>query len=309
MRAIMISILVILFSSFCFIEDEEVKNYTLNSETNEGNVICLNDSLRIITNSNDWLQTYNNVGQVMNVAPYTLVHPVSNDWWWDSIYPGAWLSCISNAKHLSVNSGVNDIMKFEFKFDVCLADTLNLNVKFYRDNFCNIYIDGVQIFSDPTFTANSINLNVGDVITYSFPVSAQSTHTLTYEVIEYNVPGYPGNGWGGKMSGWLHSKTGKNSLVQKNSICANYNCVSKINNYEKTNAIIYPNPCSSDLFVQIENMEETDFKILNNVGTILQKGKVEKNNSIDISKLMPGIYMLQLISNNRQQFLKFQKTF
>jgi hypothetical protein len=132
-------------------------SFTLNNSNineNEENVqgdtgpvsSCLNDTLNFETNNIEWTLIANNSGYTNGGLANQLPNTANQDWWWDSINKGHWISCMTSSTHQS-NGTVNQSMTFEYKFKTCIADSLHINFKVFRDNFCNVLLDGVNIFA------------------------------------------------------------------------------------------------------------------------------------------------------------------
>jgi hypothetical protein len=72
---------------------------------------------------------------------------------------------------------------------------------------------------------------------------------------------------------------------------------------------IYPNPASDKIFFKNTPLEGYSYNVTNNLGQVVQRGKVSRN-SIGVGQLTPGVYYLQVISNEglRSKTLKFLKS-
>jgi gliding motility-associated-like protein len=190
---------------------------------------CITNQLAFQTNSTDWALYSNNVGLQNNVQaiviPYLVVASV---YWWDSTAAGNWISCQNSGIHPTSGVGANQSIKYRYEFKACGEDSLKIAMQFFRDNYCNIYLDNNLIFSDPQVPpTNQNNLNVGTNLIAYIINSGNSTvtHYLDFEIIEFNV-GYNLNGWGGKMNGTISSVKGNNTIVFNTANCANYTCCS-----------------------------------------------------------------------------------
>ncbi len=69
-----------------------------------------------------------------------------------------------------------------------------------------------------------------------------------------------------------------------------------------TGVVVYPNPAKNELFVKGLN-GISDFKISYINGQLVKKGTIKSNNSIDVSGLEKGTYILE-IENNKLKFIK-----
>lgn len=76
------------------------------------------------------------------------------------------------------------------------------------------------------------------------------------------------------------------------------------------NVIVYPNPANSFLVVEFADLksETTDYKIVNNLGEVVQTGSLKEiKNRISIISLPKGIYYLQLNNTRNNRILKLVK--
>jgi hypothetical protein len=81
-----------------------------------------------------------------------------------------------------------------------------------------------------------------------------------------------------------------------------------INESKNFSAKIYPNPCENTL--KFDLIEESEYQISTIEGKIISFGKIEKEDSLDISKLNSGIYYVKVNSannSNKVKVLKFTK--
>jgi len=72
---------------------------------------------------------------------------------------------------------------------------------------------------------------------------------------------------------------------------------------------IFPNPVDNNFSLQLSNanLSEFEIKIVNVLGKEVLKIKELKSNTIDVSELRGGIYLLQIIKENQQKTLKLIK--
>jgi gliding motility-associated-like protein len=187
---------------------------------------CTTNQLNFVTNS-DWILFSNNIGLPNNTPAKVISHLViPNTYWWDSTAAGSWISCLNTGIHPTNGNQFNHAVRYRYTFKSCGDDSLRINMNFFRDNFCKIYLDNNLVFSDPqSQPTDQNNLNVGTTITKYITVSGSglATHYLDFEIIEYDVA-YNLNGWGGKMNGSLTSVGNNNTLVLNTPACQNYTC-------------------------------------------------------------------------------------
>jgi blue copper oxidase len=79
----------------------------------------------------------------------------------------------------------------------------------------------------------------------------------------------------------------------------------------KSNLVIYPNPIEDKLYFKIDNISEIDNIMISNINgkTVLSLNQPNISNTIDISALVPGTYIIQFIdkstkSTTTQKFVK-----
>ncbi|WP_431165540.1 endonuclease [Tenacibaculum halocynthiae] len=71
------------------------------------------------------------------------------------------------------------------------------------------------------------------------------------------------------------------------------------------NADIYPNPASNSISIKINDFRKANYRISNTLGQIIKKGRV--SNSINVSDLNKGIYILDINDGNKSIIKKFIK--
>lgn len=87
-----------------------------------------------------------------------------------------------------------------------------------------------------------------------------------------------------------------------NSVCVDIDpCLSIFDN-KAIEIGIYPNPASQSIYVDMDNPEQA-YKIVNLTGKIVGDG-ISKNNRIEISGLVDGIYYLQIKQSNTTKIAK-----
>lgn len=64
----------------------------------------------------------------------------------------------------------------------------------------------------------------------------------------------------------------------------------------KNNLALYPNPSPDLIQIKSDSMEELDVKIYALTGQLVQKGIYQPNQSIDVSSLAKGLYLVQVNS-------------
>lgn len=91
-------------------------------------------------------------------------------------------------------------------------------------------------------------------------------------------------------------------ILESNSTVQHDASLSLRENEAITGVVVYPNPAKNELFVKGLN-GISDFKISYINGQLVKKGTIKSNNSIDVSGLEKGTYILE-IENNKLKFIK-----
>jgi hypothetical protein len=128
---------------------------------------------------------------------------------------------------------------------------------------------------------------------FTFPVS-EGSHTFTWEYSK------DAEGSGGLDAAWLDYII----FPPGNTITGlDENTVSKQQNLK-----IYPNPTNDILFVKLnEDIEQTEYAILNVFGQLIEQGYIQSNESLDVSGLNSGTYFIKLINEQNQSTSSFIK--
>src|SRR5690554_6918570 len=66
--------------------------------------------------------------------------------------------------------------------------------------------------------------------------------------------------------------------------------------YEIENLSIYPNPTTH--FIQVENMDNSRYIILNNAGQKVKEGVIESN-KVSVAELNTGMYFINILKNEK----------
>jgi hypothetical protein len=76
--------------------------------------------------------------------------------------------------------------------------------------------------------------------------------------------------------------------------------LSTINNVLEEKIIVYPNPLVRGDIIHFKFPEniEYEYQILNILGQIIATGQLKQNQSIDSSKLFPGVHLIRLSNKN-----------
>ncbi len=120
-------------------------------------------------------------------------------------------------------------------------------------------------------------------------------------------------GWGGSYNGWyLLPDEMPYSLTVIEGLIVNiaYPRVPPVNIVEQNaeNILVFPNPANNYIYLHSDIAENSYIKITDINGNVLIKEiYINETSKIDISNLEPGVYLIQIIANNKSEFAKFLK--
>ncbi len=107
----------------------------------------------------------------------------------------------------------------------------------------------------------------------------------------------------------LNDLNAENSLAENWTISSNLS-VGAVNNHFETTVNIYPNPAQSIINIKSKLFQINSFEIFDISGRKLKVGaEISLNHfSIDISELLPAVYLIKIYSSNGEYFVrKFSK--
>lgn len=104
------------------------------------------------------------------------------------------------------------------------------------------------------------------------------------------------------------------SNLSSTSFCVN-NSVNRIastpvkstNTSSNVSGVIYPNPASDRLYFNNIEKDQHPFQILDSTGKVILEGVFDSNNSIDVSQLQSGLYLLGIMNEDKVENYKFIK--
>lgn len=172
-------------------------------------------------------------------------------------------------------------------------------VGLFRRSSAGAWLQTIVESSGNQFLIPSTGVNVPTQVTLSIPVGTTPTANLTNgEYYDVQVKLFTA-GWGLELS---------SSLSPKLTIAAAGSLGVEKKNKE-SELLIYPNPVSTILNIKNPDGKEIQsLKITNILGkTVYSKSNVLNQNTIDVSNLSSGIYILSVQSGNETQNIKFQK--
>lgn len=85
---------------------------------------------------------------------------------------------------------------------------------------------------------------------------------------------------------------------------------SGVSSIEQLKVKLFPNPAQDKLFIQMDRIDHSiNVSVFNTAGQIQLKQSLQQNNDrfMDISQLLPGLYFMNIKSNNKSKTLKFIK--
>lgn len=143
-----------------------------------------------------------------------------------------------------------------------------------------------------TVTLNSTDVNFASNSAFRFQNDASGNNDHIY-IDQVLIKGIIGNGG--------------NSTNSINVVNSNYNTTSSSTNDQFGDKMIYPNPASHLLHVNPNfGTLKATYRIINLLGKVITSGTI-KNNSVNISTLKNGIYLLELTDEEETFTQKFIK--
>lgn len=182
--------------------------------------------------------------------------------------------------------------------------------------------DGVS--ATYTITANGYNGSLQCKTTQTIAVTAYLNPTVTVVASSTNIcngenttltpggatsytwnPTIPSNNLASPTTNTTYTVTGANAggCSDENQITINVQTCTGISELHGNMFSIYPNPAKE--FLTIDGVDLDSYKILNLLGEVILKGKLNENsNSIDISYLNSGVYLINLNDKAIKRFIK-----
>jgi gliding motility-associated-like protein len=177
---------------------------------------CYNDSL-ILSSNTSWKIMDNSFGVPLG-TPATIVNTQINNY---PQYPNAlWVSTQLSWTILTNVNAPDDSAVFVKEFKICQLDTVIIDLNIRRDNYCNVYLDGNLLFTEPA-AWNPNTYNIGDNILDTF-ILQPCTHKI--EVVAYNRNAFTGaNGYGFILGGLIKAKA-STLMIGQAPACDSINC-------------------------------------------------------------------------------------
>jgi hypothetical protein len=98
--------------------------------------------------------------------------------------------------------------------------------------------------------------------------------------------------------------------VNSDSVLITVNISTQINNLVNnlSNSLIYPNPVSNELVIEIKgNSEKMKFEVLNTIGQVVFKGNLVEKTTVQTNNFAPGVYLIKLENGSTYEFKKLIK--
>ncbi|TRX30127.1 T9SS type A sorting domain-containing protein [Flavobacterium franklandianum] len=172
-------------------------------------------------------------------------------------------------------------------------------VGLFKRNSSGEWLQTIVESSGNQFLVPSAGTNVATQLTLGIPLATTPTASLTNgEYYDMYVELWTAN-WGTKLGSSLSSKL---TIAARGSLGVEENNLAK-------ELIVYPNPVTNTLSFKNTNKEIIkSLKITNIEGkTVYSNVNSEGQNTIDVSKLNSGIYILSIVAENGTQQFKFIK--
>lgn len=172
-------------------------------------------------------------------------------------------------------------------------------VGLFKRNSSGGWLQTIAESAGNQFLVPSVGTNVATQLTLGIPLATTPTASLTNgEYYDIYVELWTAN-WGTKLGSSLSSKL---TIAATGTLGVDDVSLDK-------GFVLYPNPVSNILsFKNANNLTVKSLKITNVLGnTVYSNVNSEGLNTIDVSKLSSGIYILSIVSENGTQQFKFIK--
>ena len=172
-------------------------------------------------------------------------------------------------------------------------------VGLFKRNASGEWLQTIAESAGNQFLVPSVGANIVGQVNLAIPLNTTPTSSLTNgEYYDMYVELWTAN-WGIKLGTSLSSKL---TIAAKGTLSVDE---LKIDNQ----FVLYPNPVSNILsFKNANDLTVKSLKITNILGkTVYSNVNLEGRNTIDVSKLSSGIYILSIVSENGTQQFKFIK--
>jgi arabinogalactan endo-1,4-beta-galactosidase len=172
-------------------------------------------------------------------------------------------------------------------------------VGLFKRNSSGAWLQTVSESAGNQFLVPSAGINVTTQVTLAIPLPTTPTASLTNgEYYDMSVELWTAN-WGTKLGSSLSSK-----LTIAPTGTLGVDNISLVKEF-----VLYPNPVSNILnFKSMDGMVIKSLKITNILGeTVYSNGNAESQNSIDVSNLSSGLYILLVNSGDKIHQFKFSK--
>lgn len=154
---------------------------------------------------------------------------------------------------------------------------------------------GIEIIDNRMIITDHAN---GDIVFYDI----STIPAVEIGKIQTNEPGIMGIVLGPDGKIWYANHAlNKVVMIEPNNIILNLG-----NNNLENKDFFYPNPAID--FINIENLStkngRSKLTITNSIGSIILEKQIKNNSTVDISGLVPGIYLLNAIDSNQRSYTK-----
>ena len=154
---------------------------------------------------------------------------------------------------------------------------------------------GIEIIDNRMIITDHAN---GDIVFYDI----STIPAVEIGKIQTNEPGIMGIVLGPDGKIWYANHAlNKVVMIEPNNIILNLG-----NNNLENKDFFYPNPAID--FINIENLSNKNGRskltITNSIGSIILEKQIKNNSTVDISGLVPGIYLLNAIDSNQRSYTK-----
>lgn len=270
--------------------------YQTSSAVTENIPSCVSDSLKIETDSINWMVIANNFGAPVNVNARIISYQQNSL----AGYNAQWISYKNDWLQYTTadTSTADSSMTLRYTFKNCSTDSVRFNFLVRRDNYCRVTIDNNIVLLNDAPTSNT---SYGAPGTQIDTVIYLDTCTHNIDVQLWNRANFSGgNGYGLFIAGWLVAKT--YSLFTNADGCEGYSCCTptlgiKNGITSDSQVKIYPNPSFDKVSIILPDGFNTHaaYSLQNNIGQNISQGRFNnKTNDISLNNLPNGIYILRI---------------
>lgn len=208
-----------------------------------------------------------------------------------SISLNGWAQSVTITSVLTTPVEVGTVLKVDYKYTVAADSYIFCGINLQNDWTYVSYVggEGLNLAVAGTDVTGSFNITIPSGTTPTASLTGLQNYKISIEM--KSLPTYT----------WIAGDYPATQL--------NFTTTLGLNEKKLADGItIYPNPVSEVLIIKNTNkLANASFNIVNVLGQTVVQSKALKDNSIDVSGLNTGLYILTINSGASKQQFKFQK--